>query len=136
MLVGSVLYDKIQELKLKPVGIGGLTMGADPIAIATSFTSHLKQNDIKAFSIRKEAKSHGLELQIEGDIKKNDPVIIIDDVVTTGQSTIKAINVAREYGLDILCVMVLLDRCEENGKENIEKKGIKVYPILSIKDFV
>ena len=135
-LVGSLMYDRIQELNLKPKGIGGLTMGADPIAVATSLTSHMRQNAIEAFSIRKEPKPHGLGLQLEGNVRENDKIIIIDDVVTTGKSTIQAINVARKHRLDIMCVIVLLDRCEENGKENIEKHGITVYPVLTIHDFI
>lgn len=135
-LVGSLMYDRIQELNLKPKGIGGLTMGADPIAVATSLTSHMRQNAIEAFSIRKEPKPHGLGLQLEGNVRENDKIIIIDDVVTTGKSTIQAINVARKHRLNIMCVIVLLDRCEENGKENIEKHGITVYPVLTIHDFI
>ena len=136
VLIGNLVLDKIQELSLKPNAIGGLTMGADPIAVATAFASFLRSNPIEAFVVRKEPKEHGLKLQVEGNVKKNDKVIIVEDVVTTGQSTIKAINVAREYGLDILGVIVLLDRCEENGKENIEAHGTTVHSILTIQDFL
>jgi len=134
-LTGQAVYDKIQELGLKPKAIGGLTMGADPIAVAVSFTSFLKDNPIEAFSIRKEPKAHGLGLQIEGNIKSGDPVIIIDDVVTTGKSTIQAINIARKHGLNVLCAMILVDRCEENGRQNIKAQGIEVYSIFTIHDF-
>ncbi len=135
VLTGRVVYDKVQELNLKPKAIGGLTMGADPIAIATSFTSSLRDNPIEAFSIRKEPKSHGMCLQVEGNVESGDSVIIIDDVVTTGKSTIQAIDIARKHGLDVLCAIILVDRCEENGRQNIESKGIKVYSIFTIHDF-
>ena len=135
VLIGQVIYDKIQELNLKPKAIGGLTMGADPIALAASFTSFLENNPIEAFSIRKEPKPHGMRLQIEGNIKSGDSVIILDDVVTTGKSTMQAIDIARKHGLNILCVIILVDRCEENGRQNIESKGVKVYSIFTIYDF-
>jgi orotate phosphoribosyltransferase len=135
-LVGSVVFDEIQRLGLRPRAIGGLTMGADPIALATAFTSFLKNDPIQAFMIRKEPKPHGLGLQIEGNIQKGDRVVIIDDVVTTGTSTIKAMETAKKYGLTILAAIVLVDRCEENGKENIEAQGVSMHPVFTIKDFV
>ena len=136
VLIGALMYDKIQKLGLKPKGIGGLTLGADPISLATAYTSHLKQNNIHGFAIRKETKAHGMQLQIEENIEKKDKVIIVDDVVTTGKSTIQAIKIARKYDLDIITVIVLLDRCEENGKENVEKLGISMHSILTINDFI
>ena len=136
VLIGKLVYNKIQQLNLKPKAIGGLTMGADPIATATAYTSFLRGNPIEAIVIRKEPKEHGLKLQIEGNVEKNDDVIIVDDVVTTGTSTIKAMKIAREHGLDILGVIVLLDRCEENGKEKIEAEGTTVHSILTIEDFL
>jgi orotate phosphoribosyltransferase len=136
VLIGTLVYNKIQQLNLKPKAIGGLTMGADPIAIATAYTSFLRGNPIEAFIIRKEPKEHGLKLQIEGNIERNDKVIIVDDVVTTGASIIKAMKISREYGLDILGVIVLLDRCEENGKESVEAEGTTVHSILTVQDFL
>ncbi len=134
-LIGNLLYDMIQKLGLKPKAVGGLTMGADPVASATAYCSYLKGNPIEAFVIRKEPKTHGRGLQIEGNVKEGDDVIIVDDVLTTGGSTIKAINIAKEAGLNVLAVIVVLDRCEQNGKENVEKLGYPVYSILTIKDF-
>ena len=130
------MYHKIMELALKPDGIGGLTMGADPIAIATAFVSYMMGNPIQAFSIRKEPKGHGLMLQIEGNVLEGNKVIITDDVVTTGESTIKAINIARDHGLKVIAAIILLDRCEENGRENIERLGVRAHPVLTLADFV
>ena len=135
VLIGTLMYEKIQELKLAPKGLGGLTMGADPIAISVAYTSQLKNNPIDAFSVRKEPKAHGLRLPIEGNMQPGDPVIVLEDVVTTGGSTIKAINAVRDYGLEILSVMALLDRCEQNGRENIEACGVKMTSLLTIHDF-
>jgi len=134
--IGNVVYDKIEELGLKPKAIGGLTMGADPIANATALVSYLKENPMHAFSIRKEPKDYGLKLQLEGAIRDHDDVFIVDYVLTTGASTIEAIDIAREHDLHIMAVIVLVDRCEENGRENVEKKGVKVYSIYTVHDFI
>ena len=135
-LIGTVVFDKICELGLQPKAIGGLTMGADPVSIATAYTSFLKKKPIQSFSIRKEPKKHGLGLQIEGNVRPGDKVVIVDDVVTTGKSTINAIDIAREHDLGILAALVLVDRCEENGRENIEALSVPVYSIFTIRDFL
>lgn len=135
-IVGKIVFDKIRELGLKPDAIGGLTLGADPIAYAVAMHSQLAKEPINAFVIRKEPKEHGLRLPIEGDIKEGDHVIIIDDVVTTGGSTIKAINVAKENNLIIDAVIILVDRCELNGRQNIEALGYPVHSILNVHDFI
>lgn len=135
-LVGELVFNKIKKLGLRTKAIGGLTMGADPIAVATAMHSYTVKEPISSFVVRKERKAHGLGLQIEGDIKKGDHVIIVDDVVTTGASTIKAIEAAKEYGLIIDAVIILVDRCEQNGRESIEALGYPVYNILTIRDFM
>lgn len=135
-LVGNLVFDKIKEIGLKPKAVGGLTMGADPIAAATSYTSYLRGESIEAIVIRKEPKGHGTGNQVEGYVKPGDEVIIIDDVITTGGSTIKAIEAAKDSGLKIQAVIVVLDRCECEGRQNIERLGYPVYPILTIKDFI
>lgn len=134
-LIGNLMYDRIRELGLRPRAVGGLTMGADPVATAVAYTSYLRGDPIEAFVIRKEPKAHGRGLQIEGNINKGDDVVIVDDVLTTGASTIKAIKIAKETGLDVKAVFVVLDRCEQNGKENVERLGWPVYSLLSMEDF-
>lgn len=134
-LAGNVMCDKIKELGLKPKAIGGLTMGADPIAAATAYCSYQRGEPVAALVIRKEPKAHGTGNQVEGDVAAGDDIIIIDDVVTTGGSTIKALEAAKKAGLNILAVIILLDRCEFDGRQNIEKLGYPVYSILTIKDF-
>ena len=135
-IVGKIVFEKIKELGLCPDAIGGLTLGADPIAYAVAMHSQIVKEPINAFVIRKEPKEHGLRLPVEGDIKAGDHVIIVDDVVTTGGSTIKAINIADEYDLIIDAVIILVDRCEQNGRQNIEQLGYPVYCILNVHDFV
>ena len=137
-LIGKLVFEKVRELKLNVNAIGGLTMGADPIAYAVARYSYDfdANNTIQAFVIRKEAKPHGLQLQVEGNVKVGDNVIIVDDVVTTGTSTIKAINLARKHGLIVKAVIVLVDRGEQNGRQSIEALGLPVYDIFTINDFL
>jgi len=127
-LIGEIMFDLIEPLNIK--GLGGLTLGADPIAQATSVIAGLKGVSLISFVIRKEAKSHGLMKWIEGDISSGDRVVILDDVITTGGSTIKAIDKAIECGLKIVKVIVLVDR-EEGGRENIEQKGYQVESVFT-----
>ncbi|RJQ56500.1 MAG: orotate phosphoribosyltransferase [Nitrospiraceae bacterium] len=135
-LVGRLVFEKVKEIGLSPDAIGGLTLGADPIAYAVAMYSYTVKEPVQAFVIRKEPKGHGLKLPIEGNVRTGDHVVIVDDVVTTGGSTIKAINVAKENGLIIDAVIILLDRCEQNGRQNIEALGYPVYNILTLHDFV
>ncbi|MCX8028303.1 MAG: orotate phosphoribosyltransferase [Thermodesulfovibrionales bacterium] len=135
-LVGKVVFEKISSLGLDIKAIGGLTLGADPIAYATSMYSYLQGKGIYAFVVRKEPKQHGMGLPIEGNIEKGDKVVVIDDVVTTGGSTIKAIKAAEGFGLNIQAVLVIVDRCEYNGIENIRDCGYPVYGIYTISDFM
>ena len=127
-LVGHLVYEAIKDSDVD--GIGGLTFGADPISIATAFTSGLKENPINAFSIRKTRKDHGIVRWIEGDIKPGYRVVIIDDVATTGGSTIKAIERARSEGLEVVKVVILVDR-QEGGLENIRKQVDDVSAIVT-----
>ncbi len=115
-LIGEIIFNLVASLK--PDAIGGLTLGADPIAYAVCLTSYLKGTSIKAFTVRKESKGHGTKQWIEGDIKEGERVIIVEDVVTTGGSTIKAITRAQAAGLEVIKVITLIDR-EEGGKEAI-----------------
>lgn len=127
-LVGSIIYDMIHDSC--PAGIGGLTLGADPIANAVAYTSYLKGSPIEAFVIRKTAKAHGTMQWIEGNVKAGDRVIIVDDVITTGKSTIEAIGRAREANLDIIKVIAMIDRLE-GGRENIEALGLAVEAVVT-----
>jgi orotate phosphoribosyltransferase len=117
-LVGHLMFETIQDVH--PQGVGGLTFGADPIAMATAFASELKGQPIQAFSIRKAKKDHGIAKWIEGDLPSGARVVVIDDVATTGGSTIKAVQRAREEGLDVVRAVVLVDR-QEGGLDNIRE---------------
>lgn len=128
VLIGNLIFSRISDLNID--AIGGLTLGADPIADAVSYTSHIKGKDIDTFVVRKTPKEHGLKKVIEGGVEKGSKVVIVDDVVTTGQSTIEAIDKAREFGLEIIKVIVLVDR-QEGGKEEIQKRGIDFESIIT-----
>jgi len=127
-LTGSLVFDAIRDYNV--AGVGGLTFGADPIAIATAFTSELKGDPVKAFSIRKTKKDHGIVQWLEGDLKPGDRVAVIDDVATTGGSTIKAVKRAESEGLKVVKVVILVDR-QEGGIENIRKHVDDVSSIIT-----
>jgi len=127
-LVGHLVFENIKGLK--PDGIGGLTFGADPMAMATAFVSELKGRPINAFSIRKTQKDHGIIRWVEGDMKPGQRVVIIDDVATTGGSTIKAIERAGSEGLDVVKVVILVGR-QEGGLENIRQHVKDVSAIIT-----
>jgi orotate phosphoribosyltransferase len=132
-LVGHLVFDAVKEVQ--PQGVGGLTFGADPIAVAASFVSWIKQQPIKAFSIRKTQKDHGIVKWIEGDLRAGDKVAIVEDVATTGGSTIKAIERARSEGLFVERVVVLVDR-QEGGVENIMGLVPDVVSIITREELV
>ena len=117
-LVGHLMLDAIADVR--PDGVGGLTFGADPIAMATAFASELKGAPVNAFSIRKTRKDHGIAQWVEGDLKEGARVVVIDDVATTGGSTVKAVERARENGLDVVRAVILVDR-QEGGLDHIRK---------------
>ncbi|MGE5256110.1 MAG: orotate phosphoribosyltransferase [Hyphomicrobiales bacterium] len=118
-LVGHLLFERLRDADV--TAVGGLTFGADPVAFAAAFASELNDRPIKAFSIRKTQKDHGIVRWIEGDIQRGERVAIVDDVATTGGSTITAIERARAEGLEVVKAVVLVDR-QEGGLENIRQQ--------------
>lgn len=127
-LIGTILFDMLKDSEI--TAAGGLTLGADPIANALSVISYQKGKPIKSFIVRKDAKDHGTKSAIEGNIRPGEKVVIIDDVITTGGSTITAIEQARDAGLIVDKVITLIDR-EEGGKENILRHVNNVKSILT-----
>jgi orotate phosphoribosyltransferase len=126
-LTGEVFTEEIRQRGWKPQAIGGLTMGADPIVVAVSVVS----GDIEGFLVRKAEKQHGTGQRIEGFREKGARVVIVDDVCTTGASTVQAIEAAREFGFEIVGVMCLVEREEANGRPNVEKAAAQA-PFISI----
>ena len=126
-LTGQVFVEEIQAQGWKPEAVGGLTMGADPIVVAVAVVS----GELNGFLVRKAEKQHGTGQRIEGFRKKTAPVVIVDDVCTTGSSTIQAIEAAREFGFQLVGIMCLVERREANGRPNVEKAAAGV-PFVSI----
>jgi orotate phosphoribosyltransferase len=117
-LVGHLVFAALRAAGV--AAVGGLTFGADPVAMAAAFASELEGRPIRAFSIRKTQKDHGIVRWVEGDIRKGERVAVVDDVATTGGSTITAIERARAEGLEVVQAVVLVDR-QEGGLEAIRR---------------
>ena len=128
-LIGEILFGMLKDTDV--TAAGGLTLGADPIANALSVISFQKGKPINSFIVRKDIKDHGTKNAIEGNVQAGEKVVIIDDVITTGGSTITAISRAREAGLIADMAIVLIDREEENGRQNIEAQGLPVKAVLT-----
>jgi orotate phosphoribosyltransferase len=135
-LVGRLVLAEVRSLVPDVQAVGGLTMGADPIASAVSLTSFLADRPIPAFYVRKEPKGHGTQQWIEG--RKGIPlgarVCVLEDVVTTGGSTLKAIERCRQEGLEVRGVVALVDR-QEGGKAAVEAAGVVIRSLFQRSDF-
>jgi len=116
-LTGQVFLDEIRARGWKPKAIGGLTMGADPIVAAVAVTS----GELNGFLVRKAEKEHGTGQRIEGFREKGAKVVIVDDVCTTGASTVQAIQAAREFGFEVIGAMCLVERQEAKGRTSVEQ---------------
>lgn len=116
-LIGHLIFEKIKNLNIQ--GIGGLTLGADPIADAVAYTSWIHGRPIQAFVVRKAQKEHGIPARIEGNLQQGDRVVVVDDVITTGGSTVQAIRACKAAGLHVVQAVILVDRQEMNGRQNI-----------------
>jgi len=126
-LTGEVFLEEIHQRGWKPQAIGGLTMGADPIVVAVSVVS----GKLNGFLVRKAEKQHGTGQRIEGFREKSARVVIVDDVCTTGASTVQAIEAAREFGFNIVGAMCLVEREEAKGRPSVEKAAAPA-PFVSI----
>lgn len=132
LLIGELIYDRIRELQLDAVG--GLALGAYPLALTVSDAIYRHdQRTVRVFVVRKEAKGHGLKKHVEGDIKQGDKALVVEDVVTMGQSTLEAVSKSREEGLEIVKIIALIDR-QEGGRENIESQGIPFETLFTRTD--
>src|SRR6266571_994987 len=126
-LTGQVFLEEIRARGWNVQAIGGLTMGADPIVVAVAVTS----GTLHGFLVRKAEKQHGTGQRIEGFREKGARVVIVDDVCTTGSSTVQAIEAAREFGFEVVGVMCLVEREEAKGRPNVEKAASPA-PFISI----
>ena len=135
-LIGELGWQLVQEEILPKFpgveAIGGMTMGADPISLAIGMYSASSPRPLKIFTVRKEAKDHGRGKRIEGNFALGQQVIVVDDVITTGGSTLKAIDAIEAEGGKVVAALVLVDR-EEGGREAIESRGVPVFPLFTRK---
>ena len=126
-LTGEVFLEEIREQGWEADAIGGMTMGADPIVVAVSVIS----GTVHGFLVRKTEKHHGTGQRIEGFREKGARVVIVDDVCTTGASTIQAIEAAREFGFEVVGAMCLVERLEAHGRPAVEKAAAPA-PFIAI----
>jgi len=138
-LLGDLFFDRIKAVERREDeridAVGGLTLGADPIAYAIAYHSALQGMPIRAFSVRKEPKDHGAQKWVEGFDQAGARVAIIEDVVTTGGSTLRAIEGALNAGFQIQAVLALVDR-QEGGLEELRKKGYILEAIYTTEDLL
>ncbi len=133
-LVGKIILSELIK-NAEIVGVGGPTMGADPIVGSVIAQSHVIGRGLKGFLVRKEEKKHGTGKLIEGNINKGDKVVVVEDVVTTAGSVIKAIKAVQELGAIVEAVYVIVDR-EAGGEEKFDELGIEYKPIFKISDLL
>lgn len=140
MLIGRAALAAIRGTGWPVDAVGGLTLGADPISYAIAHTSALEAEagtgtTVRAFTVRKEAKQHGTAKLIEGPFRAGDRVVVVEDVITTGGSALKAVDAIRAAGGDILGVLALVDR-QEGGREALEAAGLTVISLVTAADLI
>jgi orotate phosphoribosyltransferase len=134
-LVGPAALAAIERAGWSVDAVGGLTLGADPVAYAIAYASALAGRPVRAFTVRKEAKTHGTGRVIEGPFRSGDRVAVVEDVITTGGSALRAIDAVRNAGGDVVGVLAVVDR-EEGGREAIEGAGVPVISLVRARDVV
>jgi orotate phosphoribosyltransferase len=134
-LIGPFALDALDEAEWRVDSVGGLTLGADPIAYAISYASARTRAPIRAFTVRKEAKTHGTGKLIEGPFRSGDRVVVVEDVITTGASALRAADAVQREGGQVVGVLALVDR-EEGGREAIEAAGHRVISLVQASSIV
>jgi orotate phosphoribosyltransferase len=131
VLIGRMGWDAIRRAGWRPTAVGGLTLGADPVAYAIAGASFGSDRPVDAFTVRKEAKVHGTGRLIEGNFKPGDAVVVVEDVITTGDSARRAVAAVEQAGGTVLGVMAVVDR-EEGGKGSLEAAGRQVVTLTTV----
>jgi len=130
VLIGRVGLQAIRTKGWTPDAVGGLTMGADPVAYAIAASSVESPPQVQAFSVRKEAKAHGTGRRIEGNFAAANRVVVVEDVLTTGGSAQEAVTMVRAEGGQVVGVLTVVDR-EEGGRKALEAQGIEVVSLTT-----
>ena len=134
-LIGPLALSAIAEQQWIADSIGGLTLGADPISYAISYASATSSHPLRAFTVRKEPKSHGTGKLVEGPFREGDRVVVVEDVITTGGSALRAASVISAAGGHVLGVLSVVDR-EEGGREALESAGYAVRSLTRARDIL
>lgn len=129
LLIGLLGVATLDARGWAPRAVGGLTLGADPVAYAIAHAARRAGRALDAFTVRKEAKTHGLGRRIEGCLASGDPVVVVEDVITSGHSALEAVAVVRQAGAQVLGVLAVVDR-EEGGREAITGAGVPVAALV------
>jgi orotate phosphoribosyltransferase len=129
-LTGKVCWDALRASGLEFTHVGGLTMGADPVAYAIARESFDAGDPHDAFSVRKEPKGHGTGQQVEGGLPVGVPCLVVEDSMTSGGSSLKAVEVLRAYGCPVVGVLTLVDR-QEGGRERLEAAGLPLVAVYT-----
>jgi orotate phosphoribosyltransferase len=130
VLIGRMGWEAIRRMEWRPRAVGGLTMGADPVAYAIAAASRGTELEMDGFSVRKEAKGHGTGKLIEGNFRAGDSVVVVEDVITSGGSASKAAEAVRAEGGTILGVLAVVDR-QEGGRQALEDQGVQVVALTT-----
>jgi orotate phosphoribosyltransferase len=134
-VIGPLALAALHEVDWRVHAIGGLTLGADPISYAIAYASAETGSPLRAFTVRKEAKAHGTGRLIEGPFREGDRVAVIEDVITTGGSALRAVDAVRAAGGTVAGVLALVDR-EEGGRDALVSAGLSVMALARASDIV
>jgi orotate phosphoribosyltransferase len=134
-LVGALGLTAIREARWTPAAVGGLTLGADPVAYAIARASHEATPAIHAFTVRKQAKTHGAARRLEGCFESGDRVVVVEDVITTGGSALEAVRAVREAGGHVIGVLAVVDR-DEGGRPALEAEGLAVRCLVGASELL
>lgn len=135
LMIGRVALIELHAHGWSPTHVGGLTLGADPVAYAIAHTAAMSGRPIDAFTVRKETKAHGTGRLIEGADLHGGQVVVVEDVITTGDSARRAIKAVKEAGATVLGVLAVVDR-SEGGRESLEGEGYKVIALATAKELL
>lgn len=135
LLIGRMGLVALDERGWSPSSVGGLTLGADPVAYAIAHAAAREGRALDAFTVRKEAKAHGAGRRVEGPLEPGATVVVVEDVVTTGGSALAAIEAVREFGASVAGVLAVVDR-EEGGRESIEAAGHSLLTLFRVSELL
>lgn len=133
-LIAAGMLEIIDQMSPRPVAVGGMAIGADPITAAIITVEGARGGELRGFMVRKEPKDHGRGRQVEGPVTAGDRVVIVEDVITSGGSAIRAVQAARAFGLEVVGVIGIIDRLA-GGAEAFAAEGLELQTLLTIRDF-